>query len=48
MNEVKLEKNKVGMVSIESSRLLLSLIFPNYPDIRPCNPLPQWAKEQLS
>jgi hypothetical protein len=41
-------KNAVGMVNTVSSRLLLREIFPNYPDLNPCLPLPKWAKEQLN
>jgi len=29
-----------GMVSIEDSRRILRAIFPNYPDLKPCNPVP--------
>ena len=29
-----------GMVSIEDSRRILRAIFPNYPELNPCNPVP--------
>jgi hypothetical protein len=28
------------MVSIEDSRRILHAIFPNYPELKPCNPVP--------
>jgi len=32
--------NYVGMVSTEDSRRILRAIFPNYPELKPCNPVP--------
>jgi len=32
--------NNVGMASIEDSRRILRAIFPNYPELEPCNPAP--------
>ena len=32
--------NNVGMVSIEDSHRILRAIFPNYPELKPCNPAP--------
>jgi len=32
--------NHVGMVSIEDARRILRAIFPNYPELKPCNPAP--------
>ncbi|HVO62739.1 MAG TPA: hypothetical protein VMT53_17520 [Terriglobales bacterium] len=32
--------NKIGMVSIEDARRILRAIFPNYPELTPCNPMP--------
>lgn len=32
--------NNVGMVSIEDSRRILRAVFPNYPELSPCNPVP--------
>lgn len=32
--------NKVGMVSVEDARRILRAIFPNYPELRPCNAVP--------
>jgi len=32
--------NYVGMVSTEDSRRILRAIFPNYPELKPCNPGP--------
>jgi hypothetical protein len=32
--------NKAGMVSVEDSRRILCVIFPNYPELKPCNPAP--------
>jgi len=32
--------NKVGMVSVEDSQRILRAIFPNYPDLMPCNGIP--------
>jgi hypothetical protein len=29
-----------GLVSIEDSRRILRAIFPNYPELSPCNPAP--------
>ncbi len=31
---------RAGMVSIEDSRRILHAIFPNYPELKPCNPAP--------
>jgi hypothetical protein len=28
------------MLSVEDSRRILSVIFPNYPELKPCNPAP--------
>ena len=33
--------NNVGMVSIEDSHRILRAIFPNYPELKPCNPAPR-------
>ena len=30
--------SNTGLVSIEDSRRILRAIFPNYPELRPCNP----------
>lgn len=32
--------NQVGMVSIEVASRILRAIFPNYPELKPCNPAP--------
>jgi len=32
--------NQAGMVSVEDSYRILRAIFPNYPDLTPCNPRP--------
>jgi len=32
--------NNTGLLSIEDSRRILRAIFPNYPELRPCNPAP--------
>jgi len=32
--------NQVGMVSIEDAHRILRAIFPDYPDLKPCNPAP--------
>ena len=32
--------NRVAMVSIEDARRILHAIFPNYPELKPCNPAP--------
>ncbi len=32
--------NNAGMVSVEDSRRILLAIFPNYPELKPCNPAP--------
>jgi hypothetical protein len=32
--------NNVGMLSIEDARRILHAIFPNYPELTPCNPTP--------
>ncbi|HVO62559.1 MAG TPA: hypothetical protein VMT53_16615 [Terriglobales bacterium] len=32
--------NNAGMVSIEDARRILRAIFPNYPELKPCNPPP--------
>ena len=32
--------NNTGMLSVEDSRRVLSVIFPNYPELKPCNPAP--------
>lgn len=33
-------RNNLGMVSIEDAFRILHLIFPNYPELKPCNPTP--------
>ena len=33
--------NNAGMVSIEDARRILHVIFPNYPELTPCNPVPR-------
>lgn len=47
MSDPKVVVSAVGLVSIDTSRLILFAIFPNYPNLEPCRPLPQWAKERL-
>ena len=32
--------NNTGMLSVEDSRRILSVIFPNYPELKPCNLAP--------
>ncbi len=32
--------SKNGMISIEDSGRLLRAIFPKYPELKPCNPVP--------
>ena len=32
--------NNTGMLKVEDSRRILSAIFPNYPELKPCNPAP--------
>jgi hypothetical protein len=32
--------NNAGMVSVEDSHRILYAIFPNYPELSPCNPAP--------
>jgi hypothetical protein len=32
--------NPAGLVSIEDAQRIMRAIFPNYPDLRPCNPVP--------
>lgn len=32
--------NNAGMVSIEDASRILHAIFPNYPELTPCNPVP--------
>jgi len=32
--------NHVGMVNLEDSSRILRVIFPNYPELKPCNPGP--------
>lgn len=32
--------NPAGLVSIEDAQRILRAIFPNYPELRPCNPAP--------
>ena len=36
------------MVSIEDSRRILRAIFPNYPELKPCNPAPSLEPIALS
>lgn len=33
--------NPGGMVGVEDSLRILRAIFPNYPDLTPCNPVPK-------
>jgi len=40
-------RNPYGWVPLDTSRELLRMIFPNYPDITVRNPLPQWVKDKL-
>jgi len=46
MSEPKVVVGASGLVTIETSRLILKAIFPNYPNLEPCLPLPTWAKER--
>ena len=46
MDESKLVRGRNGMVDMETSRLILLAIFPNWPSLHPTNPLPEWAKEK--
>ena len=32
--------NNTGMVSVEDACRILRTIFPNYPELKPCNPTP--------
>lgn len=32
--------NPAGLVSTEDAHRILHAIFPNYPDLTPCNPVP--------
>jgi len=32
---------QTGFMRLEDSKKLLRLIFPNYPDLRPCHPAPR-------
>lgn len=34
-----------GGWSIEAGKEILKAIFPNYPELHPCNPCPEWAKK---
>jgi hypothetical protein len=45
---VTIERNGYGWVSSEVSRELIHLIFPRYPAVDECHPLPQWVKEKLA
>jgi len=45
---VTIERNAYGWVSAEVSRELLRLIFPHYPVLDECHPLPQWVKDKLA
>ena len=40
-------RNPHGWVPLDTSRELLRMIFPNYPDVNVCRPLPQWIKDKL-
>jgi hypothetical protein len=31
---------QAGFMQLQDSALLLRAVFPNYPEIRPCNPMP--------
>jgi hypothetical protein len=37
-----------GMVSVEDGHRILQAIFPNYPELRPCNPTPSLEPMALS
>jgi hypothetical protein len=37
-----------GMVSIQDGHRILQAIFPNYPELRPCNPTPNLEPMALS
>jgi len=45
---VTIERSRNGLVSIEVGRELLRLIFPHYPVLDECHPLPQWVKDKLA
>jgi len=40
--------NNAGMVSIEDARRILHTIFPNYPELTPCNRTPNLEPIQPS
>jgi hypothetical protein len=46
MSDPRIAVGASGLVTTETSRLILMLIFPNYPILEPCLPLPEWAKER--
>ena len=37
----KFVPTQTGFMRLEDSEKLLRLIFPNYPDLRPCHPAPR-------
>jgi hypothetical protein len=39
---------KTGMVSVEDGYRILRAIFPNYPELRPCNPAPSLEPVAMS
>lgn len=47
MQPVAIYRNSGGWVSIEVGKELLAHIFPKYPDISVCHPLPCWVIERL-
>jgi len=47
MRPTEIYRNQYGWVSLEVSKELLAHIFPKYPDISVCHPLPCWIKERL-
>lgn len=37
------QRSPQGWFTIEQGREILKAIFPNYPELKPCNPCPEWA-----
>jgi hypothetical protein len=41
------KRNPSGWLPLDTSRELLRMIFPNYPDLSEKHPLPQWVRDKL-
>jgi len=45
---MKIQRSRNGLLSIEISAYLLRLIFPNYPELKPCHALSEEIQREIN